>query len=284
MARDIVRGKLRNQLTLLKRVYRTYKPPELVKIIRDFQVLTRQFGNAATVNQVRGYEGKGSALFFRGFPLGFRNRQDFKKRTRRPPTDPVNAVLSLCYTLLMNRVYGAVLSCGLDPHVGSLHALEYGRPSLALDLMEEFRTIIVDTLTLSIFNLKILNSGDFYLWSPPAEDPELKNGTLPDITKDPIGMINTGPHDSGDAAEIPDLEEEISSEKALKKEKVMPVRLKEDALKKLLQQFERKLKTRFHYNILNRTVDYERVILEQVRLYVKVIKGERDTYIPLQLQ
>ena len=286
MARNIVRGKLKNQLTLLKRIHRTYKPQGLVKIIQDFQFLMGQFEKASTINQVRGYEGKGSALFFRGFPDGFRNRQDFKKRVRRPPTDPVNAVLSFCYTLLMNRVYGAVMSCGLDPHVGSLHALEYGRPSLALDLMEEFRTIIVDTLTLSLFNLKILNNRDFYLWIPHREEPDLKNENLPDVTKDPIGIINACPSEADDSYENSDLdmETEIKNEKELKREKVMPVRLKEDALKRLLQQFERKLKTRFYYRILNRNIDYERAIFEQARLYVKVIKGERETYIPLQLQ
>ena len=281
MARKFVKGKLKNQLILLKRIKRTYNPPRLDKILDDFGYLIRLLEKAATLNQIRGYEGKGSALFFRGFPMGFRNQHDFKKRVRRPPTDPVNAVLSFCYTLLMNRIYGAVYAAGLDPYLGSLHAISYGRPSLVFDLMEEFRTIIVETLTLSLFNLKILTSDDFYLYRP-KDEPDVEDLTgEPDILKDPLAQMETVPRVHGIEENALETEE---GEIDWKKEKVYPVRLKEDALKKLLHQFERKMKTRFYYSPLGRPINYQKAIYEQTKQYAKLIKGEIDDYRPLQMQ
>jgi len=83
-------------------------------------------------------------------------------RNRRPPRDPVNVLLSLGYTLLANAVHTQVNVAGLDPYAGCLHSVEYGRPSLVLDLMEEFRPVLVDGLTLSLFNKRIIRSTDFY--------------------------------------------------------------------------------------------------------------------------
>ena len=283
MARKFVKGKLKNQWTLLKRIKRTYNPQNLDKILEDFSILVRLLENAKTLNQIRGYEGKGSALFFRGFPLGFRNQSDFKKRVRHPPTDPVNAVLSFCYTLLMNRIYGAVYAAGLDPYLGSLHSLEYGRPSLVFDLMEEFRTIVVETLTLSLFNLKILTNDDFYLYKPKKEGEDARFAGEPDILKDPIAQMETVPGTVGgmDGEVFDDTHEE---EIDWKKEKVYPVRLKEEALKKLLHQFERKMKTRFYYEPLGRPIDYQKAVYEQAKQYAKLIKGEIRDYKPLQMQ
>ena len=264
MARKLVKGKLKNQLVLLKRIKRAYNPPNLEKIIQDFMYMAQSLKSAKTLNQIRGYEGKGSALFFRGFPMGFRNQNDFRKRVRRPPTDPVNAVLSFCYTLLMNRIYGAVYASGLDPYLGSLHTLEYGRPSLVLDLMEEFRTIVVETLTLSLFNLKILTNSDFYLYKPQKRLDGHTRDSEPDILNDPIAQMETIPRPKDSIEEdVPDgtPEEKID----WKKEKIYPVRLREEAMKKLLQQFERKMKTRFYYESLGRPIDYQKAIYEQAK-------------------
>ena len=280
-ARILVLGKLKYQLTLLRRIHRYYKPPKLERVMRDLAFVIKKLKNANTLNQIRGYEGKGSALFFRGFPEGFRDRSSFRKRVRRPPTDPVNAVLSFCYTLLMNRVYGAVYAVGLDPYLGSLHALDYGRPSLVLDLMEEFRPIVVDTLTLSLFNLKILTDNDFYVYShQKGEHPDVEE---PDVLSDPIGQMTEVPEDFLKGCEG-DFDAGVDEDEEPEKEKVYPVRLKEEALKKLLHQFERKMKTKFFYEPLGRTIDYSKALHEQARLYARVIKGEVERYKPLQMQ
>ena len=85
----------------------------------------------------------------------------FAKRVRRPPTDPVNALLSFGYALLANDIHSAVNTVGFDPYQGYLHVEHYGRPSLALDLMEEFRPLIVDSVVLTCVNKRIIGPEDF---------------------------------------------------------------------------------------------------------------------------
>jgi len=86
----------------------------------------------------------------------------FDHRNRRPPRDPVNALLSFAYTLLQKTVQSALQIVGFDPYIGFLHEPLYGRPALSLDLMEEFRPVIADSVVLSIINNRILTPDDFY--------------------------------------------------------------------------------------------------------------------------
>jgi len=109
--------------------------------------LINKVDEAKSNESLQGYEGKGTAIYFDGFSRGILSEElKFKHRVRRPPTDPVNALLSLGYTLLFNTVLATLGLAGFDPYLGFLHATEYGLPSLALDLMEEWRPIIIDTL------------------------------------------------------------------------------------------------------------------------------------------
>jgi len=156
-ARSIVAGKLANMKTVLMRLNRNREDLALEDHILQIKSLQKKAGGADTLDTVRGFEGRASAVYFHGFSRGFLDAEvRFTKRIRRPPTDPVNALLSLGYTLLFNTVMSAVSLVGFDPYLGLLHTVEYGRPSLALDLMEEWRAVIVDTLVLSVFNLKTL--------------------------------------------------------------------------------------------------------------------------------
>ncbi|HPD61721.1 MAG TPA: CRISPR-associated endonuclease Cas1, partial [Thermodesulfobacteriota bacterium] len=185
-ARAIVAGKLANMATILMRIKRTKKDSVAGQNAQEIQILLQKLEAADSVDSVRGYEGRGSALYFEGFARGFIQDMGFRRRVRRPPTDPVNSVLSLLYTFLMNRVYAAVRIAALDPYPGFLHSLDYGRYSLVLDLMEEFRPIIVDTLTLSLFNLKILQPEDFIIEKPgPTDLTKVPAQTVPDVSKDP---------------------------------------------------------------------------------------------------
>lgn len=88
-------------------------------------------------------------------------RFTFNGRNRRPPLDPVNALLSFVYTLLTNEVTSAINACGLDPYMGALHEISYGRPSLACDLVEEYRTFLGDRLVLGLINRKVMTPDDF---------------------------------------------------------------------------------------------------------------------------
>jgi len=115
-----------------------------------------------SIDSLRGLEGSGSAAYFGCFNRLIRvDDFQFEARRRRPPTDPVNALLSLGYSLLRHDVQSAVNLIGFDPYLGYLHTQRYGRPSLALDLMEEFRPLVVDAVVLSALNRKAIAPADF---------------------------------------------------------------------------------------------------------------------------
>jgi CRISP-associated protein Cas1 len=110
-----------------------------------------------------GCEGAGSAAYFSLFGSLIKCNwpHGFNKRVRRPPTDPVNALLSYGYVILTSQVASIAAGVGFDPYIGYLHASRYGKPALALDLMEEFRPIIVDSVVLSLLNNRQLSAKDF---------------------------------------------------------------------------------------------------------------------------
>lgn len=161
IAKQIVWGKLSNQRVLIRRHSNNSPSPEAARALKGMTSLLKKVERVRDVDTLRGYEGQGAALYFpayRGFLV-----QDlgFKGRNRRPPTDPVNSLLSFGYTVLLNEIMGAVQLVGMDPFVGFLHATKRGCPSLALDLEEEFRPIIVDTLVLDVINHRHLTEEDF---------------------------------------------------------------------------------------------------------------------------
>jgi CRISPR-associated protein Cas1 len=116
---------------------------------------------AASHPELLGCEGSGAAAHFRAFALMNRSGFPFETRRMHPPPDPVNALLSLGYTMATNELRGVAEAHGLEPHIGFLHQIDYGRPSLALDLVEPFRPALVDRLTLRLINERILKLEDF---------------------------------------------------------------------------------------------------------------------------
>lgn len=162
LAKGFVIGKLSNLRTVLMRGWRDQGLAELEEAANRVKAAQEQAKEAKNLDQLRGYEGEGSAAYFSVFNRLLKQSEFvFEKRVRRPATDPVNALLSFGYTLLVNELFFAVNVVGFDPYVGYLHADRYGRPSLPLDLMEEFRPVIVDTLVLTCINKKILSRSDF---------------------------------------------------------------------------------------------------------------------------
>ena len=119
---------------------------------------------AGSLNEIRGNEGRASAVYFSVFNHLVRVPEDtftFRGRNRRPPKDPVNAVLSFLYALIRAECQAACEGVGLDPQIGFLHAVRPGRPSLALDLMEELRPILADRLALTLINRRQLTAAHF---------------------------------------------------------------------------------------------------------------------------
>ena len=170
LASNIVASKVYNQRSVLRRTMRdhgdTLADTQRTDLQRADQQLTRIIEKAkhdTDMDRLRGHEGDAGHIYFSVFPHLLRGEESFtfKGRTRRPPLDPVNAILSFVYTLLVNDCRSALESVGLDPAVGFLHRDRPGRPSLALDLMEEFRASLADRLTLSLINRRQLSASDF---------------------------------------------------------------------------------------------------------------------------
>jgi CRISP-associated protein Cas1 len=147
--------------TMLLRANRQIPSDEITMAIQQMQQMMGLVAETRTVGALLGVEGNGSADYFRVFGKMVREPFHFTHRRRRPPTDPVNAMLSLGYTLLGHQVASAIHVVGLDPYTGFLHQFRHGRPSLALDMMEEFRPLTVDSIVLNICNHRLLMVNDF---------------------------------------------------------------------------------------------------------------------------
>ncbi len=162
LVRGFVRGKLKNYRNLLLRRRREYPKLDLDTAITKLEQAIEPIDSTNNIDSLRGLEGAGSAAYFGSFNQLVRNPNfEFKSRVRRPPTDPINSLLSLGYSLLRHDVQSAVNIVGFDPYLGYLHYQRYGRPSLALDLMEEFRPLIVDAMVLNAINKEKLTPNDF---------------------------------------------------------------------------------------------------------------------------
>ncbi len=155
LARQFVLGKVRGARTVLRRALRedTGDAAALGAAVAAHDEAVHRIRGADSVETVRGEEGQAAAVYFAVFnhligSVDFR----FDGRNRRPPRDPVNALLSFVYTLVRGDCTAALESVGLDPQVGYLHVLRPGRPALALDLMEEFRAWWADRLVLTLIN------------------------------------------------------------------------------------------------------------------------------------
>jgi len=165
IAKNFVIGKIANSRAVLQRLLRDHGENEAVSIAvnRLANVLLR-IQSVPDVETLRGLEGEAANHYFSVFDnLIVSQKKEFAMttRSRRPPLDPINTLISFLYTILAHDCEGALEGVGLDPQMGFLHALRPGRPSLALDLMEEFRSILADRVAVSLINLNQINSRGF---------------------------------------------------------------------------------------------------------------------------
>lgn len=168
IARRCIQAKFSNVRTLLRRAAREAKDAEAAAVLTLCADVHRnrivETFRAGTLDVLRGIEGDTAAHYFRCFNALITSpdeKMHFSGRSRRPPRDPVNAVLSFLYTMLSHDCRSACAAAGLDPQIGFLHADRPGRPGLALDLMEEFRPVLADRVALSLVNRRQLSARDF---------------------------------------------------------------------------------------------------------------------------
>ena len=167
LVRDILFCKIKNSKYVLMRAARNSKEQDgtdaLIQAADKLSQLAEQLETCTSIDSMRGVEGSAASIYFSQFDrmlhssAGFR----FETRSRRPPRNEVNVLLSFVYTLLTRQISSALESVGLDPACGYLHTLRPGRPSLALDLLEELRAPLCDRFALSLLNLGQLGAQDF---------------------------------------------------------------------------------------------------------------------------
>jgi len=160
VARDVVIAKLRNSRVMLRRNHPSAPRAAIAEIAR----LSKRARNAGSLQTLLGIEGAAASVYFANFGAMIRSESadfDFRHRNRRPPKDPVNAVLSFLYSMLIRQAMASALTVGFDPYMGFYHQPKYGKPALALDMAEEFRPIVADSATLTLFNNAELKPSDF---------------------------------------------------------------------------------------------------------------------------
>jgi CRISP-associated protein Cas1 len=160
LAREVIRAKIHNQRVMLMR--NGDVPDRVLQLLAGFRDSTER---ATEITELLGIEGTAAALYFEQFESMLKQREnwkfDWQGRNRRPPRDPLNAMISLGYSMLAKELTGVCHSVGVDPFLGFMHQPRYGRPALALDLMEEFRPLIADSVAISLVNRGEIGPEDF---------------------------------------------------------------------------------------------------------------------------
>jgi CRISPR-associated endonuclease Cas1/CRISPR-associated protein Cas4 len=166
LAKGLVIAKIQNQKTFLRRNWKVDSAPD--RIIEGFQADVRSAQRASSLPELLGAEGQAAARYFGAFAAMLSRRDDpgslsfdFEKRNRRPPTDPVNALLSYAYSLLVRTWTVTLTAVGFDAYRGFYHQPRYGRPALALDMMEPFRPLIADSSVIQAINNGEVRPTDF---------------------------------------------------------------------------------------------------------------------------
>jgi CRISP-associated protein Cas1 len=159
IARSLVSGKIKNCRTMLRRD----DPDVQSKVLESLEKLDDEAKNAPSIESLLGIEGAAAETYFANFGSLLKTTQEFsfQNRNKRPPRDPVNTVLSYLYGILTKELFVTLLAVGFDPYLGFYHQPRYGRPALALDMMEEFRPIIADSTAMTLFNNEELTAKDF---------------------------------------------------------------------------------------------------------------------------
>ncbi|WP_291321995.1 CRISPR-associated endonuclease Cas1 [Desulfonatronospira sp.] len=244
IARTIVHGKVRNQARFLQVQGQRNRNENILAAALALKTVSRHTREALDVDTLRGMEGHAASMYYRAFGILIKN-PDFKfsTRTKRPPQDPPNALLSFIYTILTSEVLSAIRTAGLDPGLGALHEPAYGRPSLACDLVEEWRTFIADRLVLQLINRGTVKQDDFVYRS----------------------IARTDFVDEHDLVQK------------------RPVEMKPGPRRALVQTYENWMSTELQSRELEKKLSLRNFILHQVRHFMACIMDDNPEYKPFSL-
>jgi CRISPR-associated protein Cas1 len=251
VARAIVAGKVRNQRALALVAQRTRQTERLAAVLPRLRATVQRVAAETDLDRLRGLEGDAAARYFGCFSDLVTNPEFvFPKRTRRPPRDPLNALLSFGYTLLGVHAESAVLRAGLEPSLGVFHQVKEGHPALMLDLIEEFRPLVVDALALRLVNRRQLTPNDFDTLVPDHTD-EILAGAEP---------------------------EDLATDDADPKDDRPPVYLGPTGRKIFFREFARKLREEAVDPTTGNRRTYQDLLLLQAWQLARVFEGKSDTY------
>jgi CRISPR-associated protein Cas1 len=198
LAQAVVDGKIHNQRVLLQRQTRRTRsladrerglvafpadPHRFDRALAGMMQMKKAAQGAARLDSLRGFEGKAAAYYFEAVRTLLDPAWGFQQREYYPPPDPFNALLSFSYSLLLKDMITAVQQVGLDPYLGFFHEVAYGRPSLVLDLMEEWRPLLADAMVLELVNRGSLRPVDFQKTGNPNRPVELGEAGMPVVLK-----------------------------------------------------------------------------------------------------
>jgi CRISPR-associated protein Cas1 len=256
IAQAIVRGKVSNQRVLVQR--HAEGATWARNALAQMDAMRRHVDAAGNLDELRGREGLAAKEYFHLMRQLLRPPSDgrtwgFERRAYYPPTDPINALLSFGYTLLLNDMVAACQISGLDPDIGFFHAVDYNKPAMALDLEEEFRPIIVDSILLAAINRPIFRLSDFEIGQPWKRNQD---------DEDDAGSPVAQSLEKGNSADAP-----------------RPIYLREAARKRFISLYETRVNEQIFYPPTGEQTSYRRIFELQAYAMARVILGENPHYL-----
>ena len=161
LAKQFITGKASNQRTIISRYNRANKSEYVTDILKEMSLYIRKIEDCKTIEELMGIEGYIARLYYSALSSYMKDEFKFTKRSKRPPKDPFNALISFGYTLLHYEIFTTIMSKGLNPYAAFLHSDKHKHAALCSDIMEEFRPILVDSLAVALINTNRIKIDDF---------------------------------------------------------------------------------------------------------------------------
>lgn len=249
-AQNIVYGKIINQRAVVRR--HAEGASWAGRALAAMEEMIKRIGTAQDADQLRGMEGQAAREYFglvRNMlkPPSEGGSWNFERRAYYPPTDPINALLSFTYSLVLRDVTTACELIGLDPYLGFFHAIDYGRPSMALDLMEEFRPIIADSIVLEAINRPYVSLSDFEQVDLSEKESERDENEEPRASLTAVYLNGSG-------------------------------------REKIIAMYENRVNDESMYNYQGQQVSYRQIYQMQAQAMARLILGQAKEYAPFTVK